>query len=241
MGTIRHLEGREYKGNEKEFDSVSSHYNAVLHEHDSTGRRNRHLHIGGSSKSLLRNRGDYGIAPELLMAIIETESRGQADAKNGGCYGLMQISKKWHKDRMKRLGVTDIFDERSNILVGADLLAELRDEYHELSLVLDIYHGDSKAFKNYENGIMSDYARKILERSAELRDYMTELEKQEMIEMVSNMGVKELEAITGHIPNKIMFAELHKRARQSQLTFELLKDALEAHKNCTRGGSNHVC
>lgn len=114
--------------------------------------------------------GDYGIKPELLMAIIETESRGQADAENGSCKGLCQISEKWHKDRMERLGVTDLFDEYSNILVGADLLAELRDEYQEVSLVLDIYHGSSKAFQNYENGVVSDYAKKILKRSAELEE-----------------------------------------------------------------------
>lgn len=112
----------------------------------------------------------YGICPELLMAMIETESCGQADAENDGCYGLLQVSKKWHKDRMKRLGVTDIFDERGNILVGTDYLAELRDEYHEVSLALDIYHGDTKAFENYEKGIMSDYARTILERSVELEE-----------------------------------------------------------------------
>lgn len=113
---------------------------------------------------------EYGICPELLEAIIETESRGQADAENGSCKGLLQISINWHKDRMERLGVTNIFDEYSNILVGADLLAELRDTYHDLGYVLDYYHGDSNARYNYENGILSDYARKILERSAELEE-----------------------------------------------------------------------
>ena len=111
---------------------------------------------------------EYGICPELLMAIIETESRGQADAEKGGCYGLMQISRKWHKNRMERLGVQNIYDERGNILVGADYLAELKNEYHELSLALDIYHGDSDAFENYKNGIVSDYVKVVLERSAEL-------------------------------------------------------------------------
>ena len=111
---------------------------------------------------------EYGICPEFLEAIIETESRGQADAENGGCKGLMQIAEKWHRGRMKRLGVMDILDPYSNILVGADYLAELFEEYGEASLVLDIYHGDSKAMRNYESGILSEYAEKILGRSAEL-------------------------------------------------------------------------
>lgn len=53
---------------------------------------------------------EYGICPELLMAIIETESRGQTYAENGSCKGLMQISVKWHSGRMERLAVTYIFE-----------------------------------------------------------------------------------------------------------------------------------
>lgn len=110
----------------------------------------------------------YGIAPELLMAMIEIESDGNPYAENKGCMGLMQISPKWHWDRMERLGVTDLNNEKGNVLVGADYMAELFSEYGEVSYVLDIFNGNSKAKYNYENGILSDYSRKILERSAEL-------------------------------------------------------------------------
>lgn len=110
----------------------------------------------------------YNISPELLVAIIETESEGNPRAETGGCKGLMQIYIKYHRDRMKRLGVEDIFDERSNVLVGTDYLAELFEKYHEASYVLDVYNGNSKAKSNYENGTISPYAKKILERSAEL-------------------------------------------------------------------------
>lgn len=110
----------------------------------------------------------YGICPELLMAIIEAESSGNQYAENGSCKGLMQVSVKWHADRMEKLGVVDIYDEYSNILVATDYLAELRDDYGEVSYVLDIYNGNSKAYYNYENGILSKYAGSVLERSAEL-------------------------------------------------------------------------
>lgn len=106
----------------------------------------------------------YGIAPELLEAIIERESSGQPDVENGSCKGLMQISVKWHTDRMERLGVTDIFDERGNILVGTDLLAELAEKYGDVAVVLMAYHGE----KNPAEKEISDYANGILERSAEL-------------------------------------------------------------------------
>lgn len=110
----------------------------------------------------------YGICPELLEAVIEAESRGQADVIGGDCIGLMQINPKWHKERMERLGVTDLFDERSNILVGADLLAELFEEYSEAAVVLGLYHGEKNAIKKAESGKMSSYVTGILERSAEL-------------------------------------------------------------------------
>lgn len=110
----------------------------------------------------------YGICPELLMAIIEAESSGNQYAENGSCKGLMQVSVRWHADRMEKLGVTDIYDEYGNILVATDYIAELREDYEEVSYVLDVYNGNSKATYNYENGILSVYAESVLERSAEL-------------------------------------------------------------------------
>ena len=67
----------------------------------------------------------YNICPELLMAVIEKESSGKSNATNGGCVGLMQVSARWHKDRMLRLGATELYCERDHILVAADYLAEL--------------------------------------------------------------------------------------------------------------------
>lgn len=114
---------------------------------------------------------EYNICPELLMAIAETESHGNPKAENGGCKGIMQISEKWHKDRMKRLGVTDIFDTKGNILVATDYLYELFEKYEDVGMVLMVYNGDSDA-EDYMNGKakLSGYAEKILERSAYLEE-----------------------------------------------------------------------
>lgn len=111
---------------------------------------------------------EYGICPELLMAIIERESMGKEDAENDGCIGLMQINEKWHKDRMKHLMADDLYDSYSNILIGADYLMELAVEYGDIGLVLMKYNGFSKAEEYYEQGKLSNYAEKILERSEEL-------------------------------------------------------------------------
>lgn len=110
----------------------------------------------------------YSICPELLMAIIETESAGVSDAENNGCKGLMQVCERYHKDRMDNLMVTDIYDEYSNILVATDYLMELADEYGDIGLVLMIYHGEKSALEKSERGELSSYAEKILERSEQL-------------------------------------------------------------------------
>lgn len=110
----------------------------------------------------------YVICPELLQAIIYYESSNNPRAYNNGCIGYMQISEKWHRDRMQKLGVSDLTDGYGNILVGVDYLMELAEEYGDVSLVLMKYNGDSRANELYEQGRMSDYAEKILMLSAEL-------------------------------------------------------------------------
>ena len=107
----------------------------------------------------------YCVCPELLMAMIETESSGNPNATNGTCKGLMQVSEKWHSDRMKRLGVKDIYEPYGNILVATDYLMELAEKYEDIGLVLDVYNGNSKAMQNAENGVLSEYATKILGRA----------------------------------------------------------------------------
>ena len=111
---------------------------------------------------------EYFICPELLMAIIETESSGDPKAKNGTCTGLMQVSSRWHADRMKRLGVKSLYDERGNVHVGTDYLVELIKKHGDVATALMVYHGESDALSKADVGIISDYASKILERSTEL-------------------------------------------------------------------------
>ena len=108
---------------------------------------------------------EYCIAPELLESIIITESMGKADAENNGCIGLMQINERYHKDRMKHLMVDDLYDPYSNILVGADYIMELADKYGDVALVLMVFHGEKDALEKNEQGIISNYAKEILERS----------------------------------------------------------------------------
>lgn len=99
----------------------------------------------------------YGICPELLMAIIERESSGRADARNGDCVGLMQINEAYHGNGQ------DLTDPEINIETGAAYLAELAAEYEDVAVVLGKYHGESRAEIR-----ISNYTTGILERSEEL-------------------------------------------------------------------------
>lgn len=113
----------------------------------------------------------YNICPELLQAVAFCESSYRADAVNGDCIGIMQISEKWHKNRMKRLGVTNLLDIRQNMTVAADYLAELAEKYEDVAVVLMVYNGDSDANEVLEGtGEISGYAEKVLELSAALEE-----------------------------------------------------------------------
>ena len=112
----------------------------------------------------------YNICPEFIMAMIEKESSGNPNAVNkaGTCHGLMQINPKWHWDRMERLGVTDLYDPYSNILVGTDYVRELFDRYECPAMVLMKYNGTKNATERWENGNYTNYALGIMERSEQL-------------------------------------------------------------------------
>ena len=112
----------------------------------------------------------YGISYYLVFAIIEHESQWnpKAISKSGLDKGAMQIRVKWHKDRMKRLGVTNIYDLRGNIIVGVDYLAELFEINSDVEWVLMAYNG-SPSYANdiAREGIVSNYAKEIISRTRE--------------------------------------------------------------------------
>lgn len=113
--------------------------------------------------------GMYDICPELLEAIAERESTLLIEAQNSGCYGLMQISTYWHTERMERLGVSDIYEPYGNILVAADYLAELFKINQDTYYVLMRYNmATDTAERLYSEGDISDYAKGIVARAAEL-------------------------------------------------------------------------
>lgn len=129
----------------------------------------------------------YNLSPYLLQAICEKESTKNINAQNGQCKGLMQISEKWHKERMEKLGVEDLFDPYGNILVAADFLSELSQINEDTAYILMRYNmKKNTAEELYKKGSISKYAKSIIKRAEELENI--EKQKQEKIEALMQLN-----------------------------------------------------
>ena len=111
----------------------------------------------------------YNVQPEFLESFIEAESSGIPTASNGNCKGLMQVYEAVHRDRMKRLGISNLYDPYQNILVGTDILVELFERYgDDTAKIVMMYNGSSDAKWRAADWNFTDYANKVLNRAAEL-------------------------------------------------------------------------
>lgn len=123
---------------------------------------------------------EYNIPIEIALAVIEQESTYKADAVSSiGAKGLMQVQEKYHKDRMKELKCSDLFDPYQNTTVGMDYLAELLEKYDgNIYKTLTAYNrGESGAYKQFfSKGIYeSNYCREVLEKAEKIKEGMTEM------------------------------------------------------------------
>lgn len=121
--------------------------------------------VAGISEELGRQ---YSICPETIQAVCWVESRFDPEAENDGCTGIMQVSGKWHKDRMERLGVEDLKDTEGCMRVAVDYLAELVEDGEDMEAALMRYHGESRIRERLSEGELSEYVDKVLAVSAML-------------------------------------------------------------------------
>ena len=115
---------------------------------------------------------ETGIQYELALAVIWQETDFRNITGDGGdSAGYMQVQETWHKDRMERRGVTDLFDPYSNFLVGCDYLAELIEKGRGLEWALMAYNGGptyANDMKKAEK--ISQYAKNVLNYMDFLKD-----------------------------------------------------------------------
>lgn len=111
--------------------------------------------LDGDTQALLRAAcEETGIPYELALAVIrqETEFRNVVgDA--GKSVGYMQVQERWHKDRMARLGVTNLEDPYSNFRVGCDYLSELLGKY-SLEDALTAYNSGKPGESAYAESVI---------------------------------------------------------------------------------------
>ena len=106
----------------------------------------------------------YGLEPELVMAVIGQESnyRHCLTGDNGESYGLMQVMKSQHEERMDKLECTNLLNPYENVTVGVDYLAECIEK-GGLEWGLMAYNGGFKyANEMTKQGVVSEYAEGVM-------------------------------------------------------------------------------
>jgi len=96
------------------------------------------------SESILKYSTKFKLPPNLIVSIINRESKFEITAKNkSGAEGLMQIMTKVHKDKIKKLGITskEVFYIDNNIHLGCWILRKYYNESKSIYLALRKYVG----------------------------------------------------------------------------------------------------
>lgn len=104
--------------------------------------------------------GNYhGVPPELIAAIIKTESHGRADAwsSDGAHYGLGQISQDIANQYAGGGGYGDGSDYNQNIMAVGGYLAALYQQYGSLNATISAYNAGQPTDSNigYVNSVLS--------------------------------------------------------------------------------------
>lgn len=97
----------------------------------------------------------YGVPCEVIIAVIEKESRYDADAVGSlGEQGYMQINPCNNEWLSEKLGVSDFFDPEQNINCGAYMLSLFFNKYDTVNEALMCYNcGEYGASRLWEKGI----------------------------------------------------------------------------------------
>lgn len=123
-----------------------------------------------------------GVDYEMVFALIEQESRCRWDAEgdNGTSIGLMQVSEKWHMQRMEELGAYDLKNPYQNVLVGVNYLSEIQNDLRGTVsdedlpyYTLAVYNYGKRGAKAnlWDQGVVKyTYNTKIMDRAQQLKE-----------------------------------------------------------------------
>ena len=110
-----------------------------------------------------------GIDPLLIIAVMAVESRLNPIAESvAGAKGLMQIIPKYHPEKLEAYGGEKaVFEPRTNIAVGSQILSEYIQRTGDVSLGLRIYGGGAVDGENL-------YPAKVLGEKRRLQQIVTQ-------------------------------------------------------------------
>lgn len=116
---------------------------------------------------------DLGILDEYPVAVAMYEQESGYNPKatgDNGDKGGYQVVEEYHKERMEKVGATDLYDIYDNAAVAMDFYAELLKEYHDdRTKALTAYNGGRGAVIN---GASTEYAEKVLKRAESIKKEM---------------------------------------------------------------------
>lgn len=88
----------------------------------------------------------YKLPRHLLIAVLKTESKFQKTSYNKGNYGLMQVNKSSHLDKVRG---KDLYEVEVNIDIGARILSDCLKKTKSMKHALICYkHNDSTKYQN---------------------------------------------------------------------------------------------
>lgn len=101
----------------------------------------------------------YNIPPEITLAIMKVESGFDPDAKNGRCYGIMQIS----DVHCHGFGVEteDLLDLRKNTAIGLSLFSGLEKDSETMTEALGRYKMGTAGWRK-SGQTVTNYAEKVM-------------------------------------------------------------------------------
>ena len=122
---------------------------------------------------------EYKVDSAIVFAMMDVESDYDIYAlgDSGDAYGIMQVQRRYHYDRMARLGCWDLYDPVQCVTVAADYLTELLDKYEgDMSMALTAYNRGSYGAQRdlFSKGVYeSDYSREVLTIAQTLAEGVT--------------------------------------------------------------------
>jgi len=109
------------------------------------------------TKSIIKHSKNYEIPWNLVVAIINTESEFNKNARSNGCYGLMQINLSAHWKTMidMKINQKTLFHIDNNINLGCKILKEYINNSKSINVALKKYSGGNHRYVKKVNNNMS--------------------------------------------------------------------------------------